>query len=388
MNARVSSLFLYLLTALVFAGLLLSWSSNDLWWGIFETAVLGMAGLWGALLALGVVGFHWDWSLAVFPAILAWGALQRALGWTGYAYATRMDMLRWAAYGAISFLAIQGVRGAGSARPFRRVVGILCGALVLFSLVQYYLLGKKVFGVYTLTETYSGFGPFLNADHFGLFVCITMCLAAPYLNKQRTRWVATLGLTLLFAAAVTTGSRAAIGLAVLVCAATLIRSRASAGFGLLFAGLTVVFAGVLGWQTFVGKLAESGQAYGGRREVALASLSMIHERLWTGWGLGTWTAVYPSHALKDFGVFVNAAHNDWLQWASDGGVPMFALMAALFGLGIAAARRSSWALAAVIPFVHSLVDFPMQGKFLPALVFLLYGAARAERRRGSRGSDE
>jgi O-antigen ligase len=97
-----------------------------------------------------------------------------------------------------------------------------------------------------------------------------------------------------------------------------------------------------------------------------------------GFGLGTWTTVYPSFAEKDFGVFINAAHNDWLQSAADGGLPMLACMLALFGGSMAILRRAPWAAGVPVAFLHGLVDFPMQGRFLPAVVFLTLGvAARA-----------
>jgi hypothetical protein len=49
--------------------------------------------------------------------------------------------------------------------------------------------------------------------------------------------------------------------------------------------------------------------------------AMIHDRLWAGLGLGTWSAAYPAYASYDDGTFVNQAHNDWLQWGAEGGLP-------------------------------------------------------------------
>jgi O-antigen ligase len=55
---------------------------------------------------------------------------------------------------------------------------------------------------------------------------------------------------------------------------------------------------------------------------------MAREKPWTGFGLGIWPTVYPANALYDDGTFVNEAHNDWLQWAVEGGVPLVAAMLA------------------------------------------------------------
>ena len=54
-----------------------------------------------------------------------------------------------------------------------------------------------------------------------------------------------------------------------------------------------------------------------------------------GFGLGTFETVYPHFALFDIGLIVNHAHNDWLEWAAEGGVP---LALALLSLAVWAAR--------------------------------------------------
>jgi O-antigen ligase len=142
-------------------------------------------------------------------------------------------------------------------------------------------------------------------------------------------------------------------------------------------GLILVFGTVVGWGNLYDRL-NLPDPYAGRREVAAATVKMLEASPAHGYGLGTWTAVYPSFAQKDFGVFVNAAHNDWLQWGSDGGVPMLACMLALTAGGLMIVRKSPWALGVPIVFLHGLIDFPMQGRFLPAVVFLVFGiAARA-----------
>jgi O-antigen ligase len=145
--------------------------------------------------------------------------------------------------------------------------------------------------------------------------------------------------------------------------------------------LILIFGTVVGWDYLYGRF-QQHDPYAGRREVAAATLTMVKASPAHGFGLGTWTAVYPAFASKDFGVFINAAHNDWLQWGSDGGVPMLACILALFAASLAMVRRAPWALGVPIVFVHCLIDFPMQGRFLPAVVFLVFGiAARAAIRR-------
>jgi O-antigen ligase len=136
--------------------------------------------------------------------------------------------------------------------------------------------------------------------------------------------------------------------------------------------LAAVFVAVVGWQTLFERF-QVNDPYSGRREVVMSSIAMLQARPWTGFGLGTWTSVYPSYAQKDFGVFINAAHNDWLQWADDGGIPMLACLFLLFSVSVWLAWKMPWGLGVPAVFLHCLIDFPMQGRFLPATLFLVFG---------------
>jgi O-antigen ligase len=139
-------------------------------------------------------------------------------------------------------------------------------------------------------------------------------------------------------------------------------------------GLRIAFGFVVGWQTLYERL-RIPDPYDGRREVASATVQMFEANPWKGFGLGTWTNVYPAYASKDFGVFINAAHNDWLQSGAEVGIPVLACLFLLFGASIFLVRKAPGALGVPIVFLHSLIDFPMQGRFLPAIVLLVLGIA-------------
>jgi hypothetical protein len=77
---------------------------------------------------------------------------------------------------------------------------------------------------------------------------------------------------------------------------------------------------------------------------------------------------------------MNHAHNDWAEWAAEGGV-LFDLPLLAMALASAAfARRSPWGLGVAIVFLHSLVDFPLQKTALAILTFFLAGALAASSR--------
>jgi O-antigen ligase len=95
--------------------------------------------------------------------------------------------------------------------------------------------------------------------------------------------------------------------------------------------------------------------------------------------------VYPAYAEKDFGFFINAAHNDWLQWGDEGGIPMLFCVFLLFVVSVWLAWKLPWGLGVPAVFLHCLIDFPMQGRFLPATLFLVFGIVL--RQAGSRRHD-
>jgi len=98
----------------------------------------------------------------------------------------------------------------------------------------------------------------------------------------------------------------------------------------------------------------------------------------TGFGLGTWSEVYPGYARFDDGLFANQAHNDWAQWAAEGGVPFLLLMLGVAGGAIRPAFRSLWGLGVFAVFLHCWVDYPMQQRpALAAFFFAMLGILAA-----------
>jgi O-antigen ligase len=112
-----------------------------------------------------------------------------------------------------------------------------------------------------------------------------------------------------------------------------------------------------------------------------SAVNMTRERPWTGFGLGTFPDVYPAYALFDNGTFVNHAHNDWAEWAAEGGVPFVLLLLGIAVPSSLAAIRSGWGLGIAAVFLHGLVDFPMQRTGVAIWVFVIGALVAAERRR-------
>ena len=115
-----------------------------------------------------------------------------------------------------------------------------------------------------------------------------------------------------------------------------------------------------------------------RREIAHSTLQMIGEHPWKGYGLGTFRDVYPAFATFDAGAVVEHAHNEWLEWAAEGGLPYAALWLLLAASIAPRAIRTIWGLGVVAVFLHALVDYPFERHGLTAWNFALIGILNAE----------
>src|SRR5262249_31651978 len=114
---------------------------------------------------------------------------------------------------------------------------------------------------------------------------------------------------------------------------------------------------------------------------------MIRDGPLTGFGLGAWSSAYPRYASFDDGTFANQAHNDWVQWAAEGGVPFFAMMLAIASWSVLPAICSTWGIGMLAVVVHAVVDYPFQQRpQLAVFFFAMVGAIFSAGARNSRPS--
>jgi O-antigen ligase len=115
---------------------------------------------------------------------------------------------------------------------------------------------------------------------------------------------------------------------------------------------------------------------------------MVRDRPWMGSGLGTWPIVFPRYAAFDSGLVMPAAHNDWLQWAAEGGLPFALLLGIFAALLWKPAVQSIFGIGTIAFLLHALVDFPMQLRpALAAWFFAIAGTAAAWRTDRTAGTD-
>ena len=143
-------------------------------------------------------------------------------------------------------------------------------------------------------------------------------------------------------------------------------------------GLSVFFIYAAGFETLITKL-QQNDLLAVRRNIDKSSLAMIRSRPLTGWGLETYVPVYRMFARYDDGTYVNRAHNDWLEWAAEGGVFFAGAMIVVLGWSVRPAIRSGWGVGLIAVCIHALVDYPFARLGVCGWYFCLIGMLAATR---------
>lgn len=374
-----------LLALLLGFGILSIWAPARWPLGVFQGGVFALGLAWAGRLAWRGEAPRISFPFLALGAVLLWGLLQLQRGWSVYRFATWDALLTWTTYLAVFWLALELFRSQERRRRFRLALLGFGFALSVASTVFYFTAPGKIFGLFAVE--YRAVGPFLNRDHYSTFVELVLPLALwEALTDPRKAWSRGLMAGALFASVIAGASRAGSILVTLEVLVVLFlgltprwRAAGTLRRALAWTALcAVVFAAVVGWEVLWSRF-QQPDPFAGRRELLESSLAMVRERPWTGFGLGTWPAAYPAYAVTDFGlsVFANHAHNDWAEWAAEGGVPLLLLVLGVAVWSLRQAVRFPWGIGVVSALCHCAVDFPMQRPALAALVFALMGAMAA-----------
>jgi O-antigen ligase len=310
---------------------------------------------------------------ALLAAVPLWGVVQVAAGISVDPPRTLESSLHWAANCAAFCIALRLAADRTVRQKF------LTAQLIFSVLIA--------IGAVMALLTMGTLGPFVYRNQFAAFLepALGLAIAAAIGDRRRpVLWI--LLAAAMFAAVVAGGSRAgsAICLALLIAVPALayvrgvISGRSVARVLVLGAASAGALVAVVGWQTIWERLQEPNP-YSLRADLNRSSLAMVRDRPVAGFGLGTWSSAYPKYALYDDGTFVNQAHNDWAQWAVEGGVPLFLAMLFVVGMLVPRAVRSLWGMGLMAVFVHAGVDYPFEQRpALAAYFFALVGVLAGE----------
>lgn len=327
------------------------------------------------------------WLVYLIPI---WGLVQILAHTTASSVETREAVLRWGALAGVFFL-------SQIAAPTRTARRNLLSAFLLFAtgmavlcLMQLFTSEGRVLWIFP-TGYPDVYATFQYYDNYAQFVEIALPIALWRALREgwRSWWYALAGGTL-YASVIGSASRAgtalctaellamvAIGLVRLRDPETGLPTRSTTAMLVAVPVLAAAFTLAVGWER-VWLRFQDNDPYLVRREFIEAAADMAKQRPLTGYGLGTYTEVYQRYAIKDFPFYANHAHNDWAEFAADGGVPFLLLVLIPFAAAVPAAVRNPWGLGLIAIMLHACVDYPFPrpavSGWLFAMLALLYMA--------------
>ena len=368
-----------LLAAILFLGLLTMWVPGRWALSAFQIAIFAAASVQAVK----------DKRLTVHPTLIllaaavVWGLIQAFAGWSVDRFKTLNEVLNWTTNLAVFALGLKLSRDGRQRDRFLNAALWFGTALAAISMLTVFSSPPGiVFWLFHAGSDRRTLGPFVYYNQYAAFIEAVLPIAlVRAMFDQRRRMVYSVIGALLLASVVAGGSRAGtilclaevIAIPLIALSQGIINRRAVGIVLLATLGTLAVLGAVAGWDVIWKRLQEPNP-YAVRKNFLLSSLEMVRDRPLTGFGLGTWPEVYPGFARFDDGLFANQAHNDWAQWAAEGGIPFFLLMVGVVAGAIHPAFRSLWGLGLLAVFVHCFVDYPMQQRpALAAFFFALLG---------------
>jgi len=318
-------------------------------------------------------------------AIPLWGVLQIVAGTTASSFETREATLRWGALAGVFFLMQMVARTQAARRNF--LTGFLAfgTAMAVLCLTQLFTSEGRVLWIFP-----SGFpdvyATFPSYNHYAELIEIVLPIALWRAVREGWRaWWCVLAGGVMYGSVIGSASRTGALLCTLEVLAILIAgmiklrkapTAASPGVALAILLLVPAIAGaftvVVGWER-VWQRFELNGLYGARSEFILAAMDMARHRPITGYGLGTFPEVYQRYALHDMPFYANHAHNDWAEFAADGGVPFLLLVLIPFAAAVPAAIRNPWGMGLISVMLHACVDFPFPRAAVSCWMFAMLG---------------
>lgn len=259
--------------------------------------------------------------------------------------------------------------------------------------------------LFAVNEAGRARGSFVYQNHFAnyLALCLSMALGLllSELSSQPPQWRFKAILRDFFSSLLS--SKLMLRLAIIVMVIGLVLSRSRMGNAAFFSSLALVsllalfcykrppallkplvisillldmliIGSMFGLEKLQQRFAETSFASEARDEVVIDSLPLLQQYGWQGTGGGTFYTVFPAYQPQVYSGFYDHAHNDYLQFAIEVGIPMTLLLGLtlLWSLwqNVQVMRLSDHklhrglafgcAMATVHMMIHCTVDFNLQ----------------------------
>jgi len=312
-----------------------------------------------------------------------WGVIQIIFHTTTSSFDTREAVLRWGSLAGVFYLTQTVTYSRASRQRFlAAMLGFAIVMAVIF-LVQFNTSDGRILWVFPSGFS-TIFATFQNKNNYVQFVEISLPIAlwGAVCAGWRSWWYA-IAAGVLYASAIGAASRAGF----VLCTAELLmvailgvvrlrQNRINLTFRAAVLTLVLVpvvagsFTFAVGWDKILARLKQEDPFFI-RREYFLGAVEMARHRPLTGYGLDTFEQVYQRFAIRDYGLYANHAHNDWAEFAADGGIPFLLLVAIPFFAAVPAAFRNPWGLGLVATMLNAGVDFPFPRPAVSSWMFAM-----------------
>ncbi len=379
--SKAASACLFLLLCFATATMFVkeAWTLQCFQIGIY--AVLGVYIIAG--MRRGEKPFLRAWPTYLVYCIPLWGLAQLLAHTTSSTFETRTAVLRWGALAGVFFLTQAICRNRTARRNMLSAYLIFSTAMAVLCLTQLFTSEGKVLWIFSsgYPDVYATFPSYNNYAQF-IELALPIALWRALREGWRSWWYVLAG-GVLYASVIGSASRAgatlctaelfamiAIGLVKLRDPETGLPTRSTTSMLLLVPVLAATFTLAVGWERVWQRFQEN-DPYLVRKEFMLAAADMAIQRPLTGYGLDTFPAVYQRYATKDFPFYANHTHNDWAEFAADGGFPFLLLILIPFACAVPAAIRNPWGIGLIAIMLHACVDFPFPRPAVSGWMFLL-----------------
>jgi len=329
-----------------------------------------------------VTGGFAPWLVYLIPL---WGLVQIFAHTTVSTVETREAVLRWGALAGVFFLTQTVARTRAIRRNFLSAFLLFATAMAVLCLTQLFTSEGRVLWIFPTgyPDVYATFPSYNNYAQF-IELALPIALWRALREGWRSWWYALAG-GILYASVIGAASRAGtalctaellamivIGLVRLRDPETGLPTRSTTAMLVMVPVLAAGFTLAVGWER-VWLRFEQNDPYLMRREFIVAAADMARQRPLTGYGLGTFPEVYQRYVIKDFQFYANHTHNDWAEFAADGGVPFLLLVLIPFAACIPSAVRNPWGLGLIAIMLHACVDYPFPRPAVSGWMFALLG---------------